>query len=190
MSDRSATEASAGFCQRITFALVLSSGGMALAYFLAAVAVIELARTPHGFAGIWIANALALTILLRQEQHRWWPLLGAVLVGGVLANLVTGTGLWMGLALMAANVTEIAIAAFAIRRFQIPTVQFDNDYFAYLRLQFVAAIAAPAVAATMAAAVLLTKGVPHTRHGWPGGPQTPRALLPSCRSRCRFRGPR
>lgn len=126
-----------------------------LVYLLSALAGIAVARFPGGFAAIWIANALALTVLLRNGRRVWPAALLAVAIAGMAANLAFGVPVATAAGLTAANVIEILIAALIIRRWYGPDFGFVADIGAFLRVELVAAVFAPAIGALIGAATML-----------------------------------
>lgn len=132
----------------------VQAAGLGLAYFLTALAGIELAALPGGVGEIWIGNALVLAVLLKSPRRDWPLFLAAMLIGGSAAYLAMGFGPPATLVPMAANAVEIMIAAFAITALALPIDQFDSDFTVYVRVQFSAGIAAPAITAPVLAAGL------------------------------------
>jgi diguanylate cyclase (GGDEF)-like protein/PAS domain S-box-containing protein len=145
--------------------LVVRAAGLGALYFVSAEAIITLASTSLGFAGVWISNALALAVLLRQERGPSWPSFVAILSGGLLANVASGISIGMALPLMVANLAEIACALLLIRRVRLPVFQFGSDLYAFIRLLLLAALIAPALSASLAALVWMTRGLP-VQAGW------------------------
>ena len=133
---------------------VRSVAGIGLLYMAVAAAGILLARSPSHVFGLWAANAVALTFLLRQERREWWASLAAVAVAGTMASLVLGVAAAAALGFTAANVTEIAVAALVIRRLYDRSFRFDSNLAGYINVQLAAAILAPAIGAAIGALVV------------------------------------
>ena len=89
---------------------------LALAYAALAGLSILLSRQPGSIAMVWFANALAVVALARAPQPQWLVLVLAVVVANLAINRWWGDGWPTALALLAANMLEIAIAAWALRR--------------------------------------------------------------------------
>jgi diguanylate cyclase len=140
---------------------------LALVYFAGAVLGLALARPPFSIAGIWIANALALSIVLRQDLRAWPLSLGAVVLASLAANLTMGTQLDSAFGFAVANLVEVAVAAVLIRRWLGPTSAFVKGLANYGRIQLIAAVAAPAIGATIGASVAyMTSDAPPWAIGW------------------------
>ena len=75
-----------------------------------------------GITAFWPANAVALAFVLRAcrtpLESRW--VLGTVLLAMVAANVAVGRSLEVALALPLANVAEVAVAAWFMRRIAMP----------------------------------------------------------------------
>ncbi|MBZ0228220.1 MAG: PAS domain S-box protein [Bauldia sp.] len=125
--------------------------GLGLLYLAAAIAGILLARSPAGIPGFWAANAVALTVLLRQERREWWASLAAVSAAGLAASTALGAATFAAIGFTVANVAEIAVAAFVIRRLYDRSFRFDSSLTAYINVQLAAAILAPGLGATIGA---------------------------------------
>ena len=78
--------------------------------FLAALGSIAFARGMH-VTPVWVANAVALSFVLRAQPGRRVEILAACLVGNVAADVLTKDPLLLALALSAANTVEVALCA-------------------------------------------------------------------------------
>ncbi len=85
-------------------------------YFVVAAATIHLNNATRGIATVWPPNAILLALLLRREHHAWWPVLLAGFVGNALANLVTRGTITAPMLFGLANLLEVSIAAYGLRR--------------------------------------------------------------------------
>lgn len=148
VSDRQKAE---GFFHKATAAAFLAG-----AVYFAAVLVGSATRLPGEVAGIWIANALALTFLMRQEKAAWALTAPAIFVAGFAAHFASGAGGVTSAGLMAANLLEVLLAASIIRLWYGPDLRFRDDLSAYFRVQAVAALLTPVIGAAAGATILVT----------------------------------
>ena len=72
---------------------------IAASVFLVAWAGVLLTRQNGRIASVWLANAVAVAILLRSPKQRWPELVAAVLAANFTANLANGDALLRGLVL-------------------------------------------------------------------------------------------
>ena len=128
---------------------------LAIGYFFAAALGVWMARPPGSIASIWIANAIALVIFLRQPTSRWPALTLAVLFGGTAINLLAGDTLLVAIGRMCASSIEIVGAAVVITAIDGLNVRFAGNPVVYVRVLLIAAVAAPVVGAAMGAAVVV-----------------------------------
>ncbi|WP_339913697.1 PAS domain S-box protein [uncultured Brevundimonas sp.] len=84
--------------------------------FLVTLAASTLTHQMGHIAAIWPVNAIGLALILSQGRAATRSLLASVFVGGLLAFLVSGEGLPVSLIYMSANVIEIALVSWLIRR--------------------------------------------------------------------------
>lgn len=131
-----------------------TSAIVALSYFVAASLSILVSRLPDNVADIWLANALALVVLLRSPRADAPALLFSAFVAGVAANLLGGSGLVESVGLMLANLAEIWIALAAIRLVVSETGRLDT-VITYARVLAIACVAGPAVGGCIGAAVIV-----------------------------------
>src|SRR5689334_20818112 len=86
------------------------------AVFLAfALAAVSSTRAAEGLALIWPANGIAAAVLIRLRDVRWWRAAVALLLGGLIANRVSGdswaVSFWLGMV----NVGEIGAVVWLFR---------------------------------------------------------------------------
>ena len=136
-----------------TLAAAVSIG---LLYPALAAASTVVAPLPAPLPGFWAANAVALTILVRNERRGWWALLLSVAVVATAVSLAAGIAPGPAFLLTAASLAEITLAAVVIRRLYDRSFRFDSSLAAYVNVQLAAAILAPAVGATIGAVPLGT----------------------------------
>ena len=105
-----------------------------------------------------VGNALALALLLRLGTRYWPAALAFVFLTGLIAGLAGGGDPAIALGVMAANVIEIGVVAWLIRRLCGTDLVFDTEVAPYLRVQAVAVVIAPAIGAAIAALVLYQTG--------------------------------
>jgi diguanylate cyclase len=90
----------------------IALGAVFLTFALAAVSN---TRAAEGLALIWPANAIAAAVLIRLRAVRWWRAGLALLLGGLVANRVSGDSwavcFWLGVV----NVAEIGAVVYLFR---------------------------------------------------------------------------
>ena len=95
---------------------VAAACGAALVFGLLAFASIELTRGGGRVAAVWMPNALAIALLLRRHLS-FEPLFClALLAGNICANLAAGDGAGKAVSLSMANLLEISLAVWLVRR--------------------------------------------------------------------------
>ena len=99
-----------------------SAVGLGLAVFVLACVCIDLPRRLGHNAPLWLANAVALTVLLRSPTQRWPVLVGFAAVGTLLASLSLKAPPFLAVGLMVANVSEYVFCAWALRRTVGPSI--------------------------------------------------------------------
>ena len=77
---------------------------------------LELSRQPGSIASIWYPNAVAAAFLVAAPGSRWPALLLTLALVNPLANGLWGDGLLASLAFVPANLAEVALAAWLLRR--------------------------------------------------------------------------
>nr|WP_247712977.1 ATP-binding protein [Qipengyuania intermedia] len=123
--------------------------GFALLAFLS----IELTRGDGRIAVVWLPNALAVAALLRLKVRHERTVVAALFAGNTCANLFVGDALATAIMLSIANMVEIVIALYLVRRLASahPTMDDTSDL-----LWFVlgAGLIAPLASATVASLAL------------------------------------
>src|SRR5262245_10034124 len=93
-------------------------GAVFLAFALAAVSE---TRAAEGLALIWPATAIAAAVLIRLRQVRWWRAGVLLLLGGLIANRVSGHSWAVSFGLGMVNVAEIGAVVYLFRvRLRVP----------------------------------------------------------------------
>ena len=88
-------------------------------YLAFALLSLFLSRQPGSIASIWYANAIAVPFFVRAPTAQW-PLLALTLVlVNPLANMLWGDDVIVGLSFLPANLVEILVAAWLIRRLRL-----------------------------------------------------------------------
>jgi diguanylate cyclase (GGDEF)-like protein/PAS domain S-box-containing protein len=132
-------------------------GMVAFGYILCARFASLYALSKSGVVVLWLPNAIVLSALLLTKQRQWWKF-GVVLVVSELLSDAGAFPFWQALGFVLANLLEVLLAAFLIRRL-------CGKYFAFANLSEVlmfAAIAmgvAPALAALLGTAIHFVNGV-------------------------------
>ncbi len=134
---------------RVAWAVMLTGG-----YFIAAVLGIAVTRLPNDLAAIWIADAIMLAIIIRLDRRFWSIAFAAMLVGGVAANVVMGYSVLVAFGLTLGDIAEVAFAAILVQAWHGSRFSLDAGPVPYLRLQLIAAVAAPLLGAAIGALVL------------------------------------
>jgi integral membrane sensor domain MASE1 len=124
---------------------------LALAYTIAAIAGLGLARPPASVAGIWLADAIALSFMLRRDQSDWLPLLAGAAVGCAAAHIAAGVATVAAAGFTLAHLVAIAVAALVVRRWLGRHIDVGAGLATYVRLQVIAAAVAPAAGALLGA---------------------------------------
>jgi|GEM_PF-649668 len=87
-----------------------------LAYFCAGFWCLALARFDATLASIWVPNAFAVSVLFIARLRNELPLVVAIGLGSLAANMLSGTAGPIALVFTIANLTNILIAAWLTRR--------------------------------------------------------------------------
>jgi PAS domain S-box-containing protein len=82
--------------------------GVALAFFAVALLSLTFSKFAGRVAAIWPANAVLLTLTLRNRQNAWL-VIAAGLAGNLLANLVTGDAIARAAILATLNALEVGL---------------------------------------------------------------------------------
>jgi signal transduction histidine kinase len=124
--------------------------GLGLAYVLAAWLSLELSRQPSSIAGIWYANAVGVAWLLVAPPRRWGLLVLALAVANPVANMAWGDDPLRALAFMPANLAEMTLAAWLLRRCGLDAASLHSPT-SLLRLLLLGAVLPQCLGATLAA---------------------------------------
>lgn len=124
---------------------------LASVYFVAAFCSVYISRLPGGVSTLWVANALAIVLVLGMPANRRWQGYLAAQIGCLGAYLSLGYPVLTTLAISVCNVSEIILAVSLISRLRLyPTISLN----AYLLLLTIAAGLAPLLGGTLASTVL------------------------------------
>lgn len=93
---------------------------LALAYLVAALLSLVVSRQPGSIATLWYANAVAIAVFHARPVAQWPALVAVLAVVNPLANWLWGDPPGNALAFLPANLTEIVLAAWLLRRFGPP----------------------------------------------------------------------
>ena len=99
---------------------------IAATVFVIALLGILMTRASGRIAAVWLANGLAVALLLRRPQHEWSMLLLAGLAGNVLANLAAGDILLDATLLSLLNALEISLVVTMTASGLDPDRQFET----------------------------------------------------------------
>ncbi|MCU9951059.1 PAS domain S-box protein [Pseudomonas sp. PDM13] len=128
-----------------------------LGYLLLALGAVWLARQPGTIATLWYANAFGITFLWAQPLRRWPALLGVMLVANMLAGQLMGDTLAMSASFLPANMLEMALAAFLLRRTGV-ALNMSRSPSAFLRFILLGAMVPPLVSSTLGALIVQSIG--------------------------------
>ncbi|MEO5560576.1 MAG: MASE1 domain-containing protein, partial [Dokdonella sp.] len=119
-----------------------------------------LARDADGVPPIWYTSGILLGLLLRSPSRHWPAILCAGFVGDLLAYLVIGRSMALGITLTLCNVLEVFVASWAIRR-QVGDDLEPARLLAWARTGLLWSVIASALSGALAAWVLWqAKSVP------------------------------
>ena len=100
----------------------------AFAIFALAWTGIALTRGNDRIAAVWLANAVALAIILRHPKAHWGALVASAWLANLSANILSGDSWWFASVLSFANAAEIVVAASLVSRVFKPHDRFDSCY--------------------------------------------------------------
>ncbi len=130
---------------------VISTVGVALAYFFAARLSLALLEPVDGVAIFWPAAGVASGILIALGSAARWPVVVGLVAATIAANLLGDRNIWGSLFFAAANAGEAVIVAGLIHRF-------CGSPFELNELRRVLALFAATVAGTSLSGILGTVG--------------------------------
>ncbi len=116
-------------------------------------AAVVMARMPGTVAVIWLANGVAMALMLSAPRERTLVLLAAAAAGNLVANLAYGDSVRLSLAFVPPNIVEIAAGVWLVRRIGLAE-RFSEDHRALLRVLVGAVLVPPLLGATFGAATL------------------------------------
>ena len=96
------------------------TGITAVLYLGLAFAATWLSRQPGSLATVWYANAVAVSLLLARPTRQWPVLLIAIAIANATVYLSGGESSGLTLSFVVANVAEILLSSFLVRRFCEP----------------------------------------------------------------------
>ncbi|MDC8760037.1 response regulator [Janthinobacterium fluminis] len=135
-------------------------------YFLLAQAAIYLSRQPGNIATLWFANALGVTYLLTQPRALAPALLLCAAAANLAANLLHGDAVALAITFLPANMLEMAIGAYLVKRSGIDLV-FDESPGNLLRFIALACCVPPLIGATLGGAIIALHGYAPFARIWP-----------------------
>lgn len=122
-----------------------------------------------GVASVWPANALIVALLLLSPRKVWHRYVAATLVGNVAANVLTRDS-WLGpLLFSAANIAEILLVGFAMRRLRLRGSDLFDNTTSLAKFFLWAGLIGPVVSGLLGAAtafVLLDKDFVPSLYVW------------------------
>ena len=124
---------------------------LGMTYFAAAVLALLVTQGVNGIAAIWPPSGIVLATLLVVPRRTVWRFTLAAIVASLAANLLTGSGLRLGLGFTAANGLEALVATLLLRRRSGRPVSFLEP--SSLSVFFVASVIAAFVSTGVAALV-------------------------------------
>lgn len=139
--------------------------GLAVCYLAAALLSLAAGRQPGNVATIWFANAVAVAVLAQHAPRQWTRLVLAVAGALLAANLAWGDRLEIALSFLPANLVEIALSAWAIRRAGL-AVDAEHSLMPFGRLLLLAAVLPQALGASLGALTLAGHGMAPMEEVW------------------------
>lgn len=123
-------------------------------YFVVAAVTIDLTNATRSIAAIWPPNAILLALLLRRNRSAWWPVLLAGFIGNAFANLLTRGTITAPMLFGLANILEVTIAAYGLRRSYHPDAILKSPASVWAFMAW-AGVIAPATAGLFGALIAL-----------------------------------
>ncbi|EHR70367.1 bacteriophytochrome (light-regulated signal transduction histidine kinase) [Burkholderiales bacterium JOSHI_001] len=131
---------------------------LALAYALAAGLSVAISRQSGSVATVWFANALVVGLLMHRTPRDWALRLAVVALANLAVNVAWGDGLANALAFLPANLLEMALGAWLLRRWNLHRTGLRSPVL-LLRLLLGGGVLPQVVGATLGAAVIAARGV-------------------------------
>ncbi|MBW0143872.1 PAS domain S-box protein [Sphingomicrobium clamense] len=115
----------ARFLPRTPFAWMMALG-IGTTFFLLAYFGILLTRESGRIAAVWLANGIAVAIILRNPRAHWPLLFASVFAGNLMANFLHADPVARAMALACANLIEIGIITLMMRGALRPDQSFES----------------------------------------------------------------
>ena len=125
---------------------------LAFAIFALAWTGIALTRGNDRIAAVWLANGVALAIILRHPKAHLGALVASAWLANLSANILSGDSWWFASVLSFANAAEIVVAASLVSRVFKPHDRFDSR--PVLARFLLAAMLAPLLSSAIASGFL------------------------------------
>ena len=135
----------------------LQFGMVAFGYVICARFASLYALTKSGAVVLWLPNAIVLSALLLTKYRQWWKF-GATLVVSELLSDAGAFPFWQASGFVLANLFEVLLAAFLIRRLCGKNFAFSN-LTEVLTFAAIAMGVAPALAALLGTAIHFANGI-------------------------------
>ncbi len=123
---------------------------VAAGYYILAQLGLLLVVQPQNMAAVWPPAGFALAVLLRADRRGSWWLLSAIFAANLIVNLSGGNPASLSLGYACANILETPVAAWVLRRYCGPRIDFRRTKDATILVA--AALIACALSATFGAA--------------------------------------
>ncbi|TQV70066.1 ATP-binding protein [Denitrobaculum tricleocarpae] len=136
-----------------TARLALRAFALALAYFIAALLGIEWTREAGNVAALWPPNAILLAVLVYATPGHRIVFFSVCFVANVAANLVYGSLIVVSLLLATANIVEVAVGLYLMRKL-VREGEVFGDVTNFSRSFLVSAVSAPAAGAFVGACTI------------------------------------
>ena len=133
----------------------LDLGTMVVAYAVLTFLAIYVGRQPGTLAPIWLANGVAIALIVSTPQHRIVGMFVAAAAGDFAAHLACGDTLTLSLAFLTSDMLEIALGVFLVNRTRCAE-KFANDHISFFRVVLAGAFFPPLLGATVSALTLQT----------------------------------
>ncbi|WP_174301504.1 ATP-binding protein [Caulobacter sp. S45] len=105
---------------------VVAAAALSCAFFLAGRLSAALISHDGRLAPVWVANAVALTALLRSERRRWPLLISGCVMGNLAMSLSSGNSLVASACMVVGNALEYSLAAVLLTRLLGPQARIDG----------------------------------------------------------------
>lgn len=126
---------------------------VALLYGLLAYVEIVLTRGTGRLAALWLPNALVVAVILRGQEQKFGAWFLACSLANFVANIAVGDTLWVAAGLTFANILEIVLVCWSMRRWCGVDIDI-SDGRQLATFSIAAGILAPATSGLLAATVI------------------------------------